>query len=81
MELLEIKEYLILNKPQKAKRQIKKIEVDQIDKINQQLYAFLNYTISKFLGDEKKAALWESNISSIDLKMSNLILKQIGKTD
>lgn len=81
MELLEIKEYLILNKPQKAKRQIKKIEADQIDRINEQLYAFLNYTISEFLGDEEKAALWKNNISSIDLKMSNLILKQIGKTD
>lgn len=81
MELLEIKEHLILNKPKKAKRQIKKIEVDQVDKINQQLYAFLNYTILKSLGDKGKAASWESKISSIDLKMSNLILKQIGKTD
>ena len=81
MELLEIKEQLILNKPKKAKRLIKKIEEAQIDNINQQLYAFINYTISKFLEDEKEAALWESKISSIDLKMSKLILIQFGDTD
>ena len=81
MELLEIKESLILNKPNKAKRQIKKFEEPQIDKINLQLYAFLNYTISKYYEKEEDAALWENKFSSFDMRLSNLILAQIGKTD
>ena len=81
MELLEIKGNLILNKPYKAKREIKKIEEPQIDKINLQLYAFLNYTISKYYEKEENAAIWENKFSSFDLRLSNLILEQIGKTD
>ena len=81
MELLEIKENLILNKPYKARRQIKKIEEAHVDKINLQLYAFLNYTVSKYYEKEENATLWESKISSLDLRMSQYILNQIGKTN
>ena len=45
------------------------------------LYAFLNYTVSKYYEKEENATLWESKISSLDLKMSQYILNQIGKTN
>lgn len=85
IDLLQIKEHLILNQPKKAKRQIKKIEAEQIDSINQSLFAFLNYTTFKLLKDEEHAELWKSDISSLDLKYTRLILnnklKDIGNID
>jgi len=84
-ELFQIKELLILNQAKKARRQIKKIEAEQIDSINQSLFAFLNYTTFKLLKDEENAELWESDISSLDLKYTELILNNnlsaIGNTN
>lgn len=84
-ELLQIREQLILNEAKKARRQIKKIEAEQIDSINQSLFAFLNYTTFKLLKDEENAELWKSDISSLDLKYTELILNNnlsaIGNTD
>lgn len=84
-ELLQIKEQLILNQAKKARRQIKKIEAQQIDSINQSLFAFLNYTTFKLLKDEEKAELWKSDISSLDLKYTEIILNNnlsaIGNTN
>lgn len=84
-ELLQIKEQLILNQPKKARRQIKKIEAEQIDSINQSLFAFLNYTTFKLLKDDEHAELWKSDISSLDLKYTELILNNnltaIGDTN
>ena len=83
-ELLQIKEQLILSQPKKAKRQIKKIEAEQIDSINQSLFEFLNYTTFKLLKDDENAELWKSDISSLDLKYTELILNNfnaIGNTD
>ncbi len=75
MELLQIKELLILNQTRKARRLIKKIDIEQIEAINQHLFAFLNYLTFKLLKDEENSTLWESKISSLDLKYSELILK------
>ncbi len=74
LELLKIKELLILNHPKKARRLLKRIKVIEIDDINESLYSFLNYTIFKLLDDGVNAALWEVKLSSVDLKIANLIL-------
>ncbi len=74
IELLKIKEELILNNPKKAKRVLRKIKAPAIDKINESLYSFLNYTIFKLLNDEKNAALLKSKLSSVDLKKAELII-------
>ena len=83
IELVEIKSSLILNKPKKAYRQIKRIDENQLDAINESLFAFLNYTVFKLLDDEMNADLWKSKISSLDLKMAELIIKnnKDGSTD
>jgi len=73
-DLLIIKEYLILNKPKKALRHLKKINITDIHKRNQSLFSFLNYTAYKLLKDEDNAVLWKSKISLVDLGKAKLII-------
>jgi len=73
-DLLKKKEYLILNKPRKALRHLKKLDITEIDKINQSLFSFLNYAAFKLLRDEENAALWKSKVSLVDLKKTKLII-------
>ena len=73
-DLLKIKEYLILDKPRKALRYLKKFDDIEVDKINQSLFSFLNYTTFKLLKDEENAVLWKSKISLVDLKKVKLII-------
>jgi hypothetical protein len=75
-DLLKIKSYLILNKPKKALRHLKKIEIITVDNINQSLFSFLNYTAFMLLKDEEKADLWKSKISLVDLKKAKLIINK-----
>lgn len=73
-ELLILKEYLILKNPKKALRQLKRMNVEEIDDINRSLYAFINYTAFKLLEDEENASLWESKVGIQDLKTAKLII-------
>jgi len=74
LSLLKLKEYLILNKPKKVLRLLKRFDIAEIDKINQSLYAFLKYTAFKLLIDENNAALWKSKVKMVDLKKAELII-------
>jgi hypothetical protein len=74
LDLLKIKEQLILNRPKKASRMLRRIEISEIDKINQSLYDFLNYTTFKMLNDEINATLWKEKLSSTNLKWAELII-------
>ena len=76
IELVRIKELLILNEHKKAYRQIKRIDASQINNMNESLFVFLNYTALKLLNDEINADLWKSKLSSLDLKKVELILKK-----
>lgn len=73
-DLLKIKEYLILNKHRKALRHLKKLDIIEVDKINQSLFSFLNYTVFKLLKNEENMILWKSKISLVDLKKANSII-------
>lgn len=73
--LLELKQYLILNKPKRVLRILKKNKKQEITENNQSLYAFLNYTAYKLLKNEDAASNWEAKVSKEDLKKSNFILK------
>lgn len=74
IDLIEIKENLILNKARKANRALKKINTDEIAEVNKSLYNFLKYTTFKLLKDEENAALMVGQVSELDLKKSELIL-------
>jgi len=75
LDLFAIKELLILDKPRKALRLLKRIDKEGVKDINQSIYSFLNYTTFKLLKEEDNAALWESKISEIDLKKAGFIIK------
>ena len=75
LDLFKIKELLILNNPKKAKRQLKRLNESEIDKINVPLYVFLNYTTFILLKDEENARLWRPRITQGNLKKASLILK------
>ena len=78
-ELFEIKSYLILDNPRKAMRVLKKTEEAEIAKNNKSFFSFLKYTTFKLLKDEENAALWESNVSQIDLKIAEYIINNNRK--
>ena len=74
LELLELKEYLILNSPKKVLRQLKKFDKVEVAKINERLFSFLNYTALLMIGKENEASVWRSKLSSVDLKKSAIIV-------
>ena len=75
IKLLRIKQNLILNRPKKVLRQLKKINDSEIHRVNQPLFNFLNYTAYKLLNDEKNSDLWKNKVSLVDLKKAKLIIK------
>lgn len=74
IQLLRIKQNLVLNKPKKVIRQLKKMRDSEIYRVNQSLFNFLNYTAYELLKDEEKANLWKNKVSLVDLKKANLII-------
>lgn len=73
-ELLKIKQDLVLNKPRKVLRQLKRMDSTQIDETNQSLVDFLYFTSYFILKDEENANVWKSKLSSLNLKKANLII-------
>jgi len=75
LDLLKIKELLILEKGKKALRILKRIAEAEIYDINKSMFNFLNYTTFKVLKEEDKAALLKSKISKVDLIKAEFIIK------
>lgn len=73
IDLLMIKEDLVLDNPRRALRFIKRMDEKEIAEVNRELYYFLNYTAYKLLKDENEAALFQTKISETDLKRAELI--------
>jgi hypothetical protein len=74
-ELLKLNHHLIVNRPKKALRLLKKFKGIEIEKINQYLFSYLHYTAYKLLKDEEKAMTWKLKVLNTDLNKANLILK------
>ncbi len=74
MNLIRIKQQLVLNRPKKVLRQLKKLNKPEIHRVNEALYNFLHYTSFELLKDEKNAALWRNKVSLVDLKKAKLIV-------
>lgn len=74
VDLLILKEDLILNNPRKVRRLLKRIDNKEVAKVNQPLYVFLNYTTFKLLNNEKEASLWQAQLSEVDQKKAELII-------
>lgn len=74
LQLLEIYQDLVLNKPRKVLRQLNKIELSEIDTTNEAMHAFLYLTAHRLLKDENKAKPWRSKVSLVNLKKANDII-------
>ncbi|MEO1033123.1 MAG: hypothetical protein AAFX55_17095 [Bacteroidota bacterium] len=73
-ELLKMQEYLILKRPKKVIRALKKLEEDAIEESNKSFVAFLYYTAYMSMGKVKDAEPWKSEISSLNLKKAQKII-------
>lgn len=75
IELQKIKQDLVLGKAKRVLRQLKRIESTEVDASNESLVAFLYFTSYILLKDETNASSWRSKVSLLNLKMTNLIVK------
>ena len=73
IELLDIQQYLILDRPKKVLRQLRRMEKDGIDNSNHSFAAFLYFTASKLLNDEDRMRAWKPEVSALNLKKAQLI--------
>lgn len=74
IDLLEIKKHLILDKPKKASRLLKKYEDKDIDDINSSLFAFLKFTTYRYLNNIEEALIWKEQVLQIDLNKVKFII-------
>jgi hypothetical protein len=74
VELLGIQQYLLEKRPNKVLRQLKRMDAENVEANNQSFAAFLYYTAYQVLNDETNAALWKSQISSVNLKKAQLLI-------
>jgi hypothetical protein len=73
-ELLKAQESLLIKRPKKVLRQLKKMKANAIENNNKAFVAFLYYTAYKINGDDENAELWKSKVSSVNLKKAKLII-------
>lgn len=75
IELQNIYQDLVLGKAKRVLRRLKRLDVSQNDASDESLIAFLHFTSYLLLKDEIKASVWRSKVSLVNLKMTNLIVK------
>lgn len=74
LDLQEIKSALILSKPKKARRMLKKFNPTDIHEFNEGLFNFLNYTTFMILDEQDEANEWKGDINEADLRKATLII-------
>jgi len=72
--LLDLEQELVLNKPRKVLRFLKRIDSSEIHENNEALVAFLYVTAYRLIKDENNASEWRSKVSLVNLKKSNAII-------
>lgn len=73
--LQRMKQSLVLGRPKKVLRQLKRLDDNDIKPTNDSLVAFLYFTSYAMLKDENNAKLWRTKVSLVNLKKANLIIK------
>ena len=73
-DLLEMQEFLILRRPKKVIRALKKIAEEDIAESNKSFVAFLYYTAYLSMDKYKDAEAWKSKISSLNLAKAQKII-------
>jgi hypothetical protein len=77
-ELLKIQQYLVLKRPKKVLRLLKKIDEEDVVESNKSYISFLYFTAHIMLNEPEKAEPWKSSISSVNLKKAWLIINLIN---
>lgn len=72
--LLKMQEYLLLKRPKKTIRALKKIEEATIAESNENFVAFLYYTAYMSMDKTKDAEVWKSKLSSIHLRKAQQLI-------
>jgi len=75
LELFQIQEKLILNKPDKALKMLSKLDESSLDKMNKPFYRALNYIAYKQLNSLDNINIWAEKVSETDLEKAELFLK------
>lgn len=75
LELMNLLQQLVLNKPRRVLRKLDKIDASEIHNTNESLVAFLYLTAHRVLKDEKSASVWRSKVSLVNLKKAEQIIK------
>lgn len=73
IELLRLSKFLIMDRPGKVLRKLKRIDPAEIEATNQSQYDFLYYAAYLLKKDKKNADLWKDKISLVNLKKAALI--------
>jgi len=73
-DLLELQEELLLKRPKKVIRHLKKLKDEEIVESNKPFIAFLYYTAYMSNDKPEDAEQWKSQISSVNLKKAQLII-------
>jgi hypothetical protein len=73
-DLLELQEELLLKRPKKVIRQLKKLKEEEIVESNKPFIAFLYYTAYMSNDKPEDAEQWKSQISSVNLKKAQLLI-------
>tara|TARA_R100001369_G_scaffold2745_5_gene8901 strand:- start:19839 stop:20780 length:942 start_codon:yes stop_codon:yes gene_type:complete len=74
LELLELHQYLIYNKPKKVIRQLKRMEKDSIIDVNRPYINFLYFTAYALLKDRENMNAFKSKVSSVNLNKAQWII-------
>lgn len=74
INLQKIKQQLVLNRPRKVLRQLKRVDPNTIDSTDEPEIAFLYFTAHLLLNDEKSASEWRSKLSLVNLKRASQII-------
>lgn len=74
IELQRLEQELVLGKPRKTLRKLKRLDPLEINTINKSLVSFLYFTSYIMLRDETNASQYREDISVIDLKRANAII-------
>lgn len=77
LDLFEIQEYLIVNKPEKVLKKLERMNAKDIHKGNTGFYNFLRYVSYLQLEDETNILKLQSEMSEADKKKAKLFIKPI----
>ncbi|TPV35536.1 hypothetical protein FJ651_01085 [Paucihalobacter ruber] len=75
LEMLQLQADLLEGKAPRVIRILKKMDKGTIYESNKTFQAFLNYTAHKIRRDNEQAAVWKSQVSSINLNKADTIIK------